>query len=770
MANEVSKLDKPKFLDQRVSWNEKQTKKWYKPVIDSIIRECGTDINAIDNLYDGANGKISDQSVFNYVLKPFGESEIEVLKSFKFPGRIREDSLITPVVEKFMGEFIRQMLDPVVVSSSPDVENSFKQDLMNLYKKNLTNLMANTLNAGSLPIKMDESKVDAPKDIESFKAKWTSEEVKINQEALDYIRYNTDSDFLYVKCFYDWIVTGRTFTHREIIKGDIKKEHIPANQYYPSDNGADYVEDHNKGLRIKYMSIEDVVARFRDDLSDKELRYILKFYDYRDQSGIIRIPHADLASMQDGYFYHGGFYEHFKEGGSEVLDSKNGFIPIYFVHFTSERKIGIVTYRDEVGRLFSKYVDETYKKSDLDENVEWIYVPDRLEAARIGNEDIGVYVKPYRIEAQRFELNNIQETKSGYNGKLRLFPNAYDHSIVKRMLPFEILHKIFTLQLERIISKEVNNGRITVIPKSLLTSEGISEEQNIYYMTADGRVIVDDTEPNFVNMVNGFKVVDSRLGAIIGDLFKVRESIKQDAWDAVGWNRQRDGNIFASDGKANTEQAIYRSALSSILMFWAFDKFIERDYQADLDFAKFAWEEDDDGFIRKGGYIVSDRRSQFLKLNAKQFRNSSVGIFVENRAKLEDQIKALKDIGFSASQNGQISIAAEIVTSNNPEKIKEYISKLETINLQYQQSAAEAESARAKEELDRADAREKAKIDKDVYIADLNAQIEREKIQADKEIARIKSDDNSETNRVKERVEDKKGQVQRDISKDRNKN
>jgi len=747
-------LSKPSFLDHRVSWKTKQTKKWYKPIIDNVISNAGQDMEAINRLYAAANGTLTNEDAFKYMLKPFGNSANETLKSFKFPGEIREDSLITPIIEKLVGEFIRQLTDVVVISAGDDTDNQFKAELTELLTKNLSNAVGNELSNSEMPIQMEESKVDTQKEVDAFIENWTSEGVIVNQEALDYIRYYTDSDAIYIKCFYDWIVTGRAITYRTIIHDDLIKSHVPANEYYPIDNGEEFVSDHNAGRWQRYMSIEDIVARYRDDISDDEMAYLLSFYENKASSGTLTASYATVVNRTDGYYYKGGFIENFKSGQTVTMHSKNNMIPIELVHFTSERKVGTVYYMDAFGNTNSKLVDETYKlnKDGGDIRIEWTYVPDRLEAVRIGSEDIGVYIPPYRVEAQRFELNNIQSTKSGFNGKLSLFKNAYDHSIVKRGLPYDTLYKIYTLQLERIISKEVNNGRITIIPQSLLTSDSISEEQNIYYMTADGRVFVDDTDPGFINKVNGFKVIDSGLGKIIKDIRDVRANVKLDFYDAIGWNRQRDGDIYASDGKGNTDQAIYRSALSSILIFWMFDKFMEKDYEADLDFAKFAWDEDDNGYIKKGGYIVSDRRAEYLKLSAKVFRNSSSNIFVQDRAKVEDQIKGLKEIGFAAAQNGQQGIAAEIVTTTNPDKIKEYISKSEKLQAEYAANAQEAEQASKQEAMAFDRDKEQARIASDEKIANIKAAVDREKIASAERIAGIRSADVDKSNASKERT------------------
>ena len=765
--NDPTTISKSTFLDHRVAWSTKQSKKWYKPSTDIIIRRAIQQMNYINDLYLAANGEIADESVFNYVLKPFGNSSSEVLKNFKFPGKIREDSIITPVIEKMMGEYVRQLTDVIVISAGVKGDSSFKKDLTKLLSANLAKLVSNELN-GVHGMETEQVDVDNQQKIDSFIDNWTSEEVKINQEALDYIRHYTSSDFIYIKGFYDWIVTGRTFTYRTIAHDDIIKKHVPANEYHPIDNGEEYVQKFNGGCWVQWKSINDVVSTFRDDLSNTEIEFITSLYDWMDSGGSIKVPYATMANRSEGFYYKGGFVDTMSHTDNFTIHTKNNFIPVYHTHYSSERKIGIVTYTNVLGEVHQKRVDETYKinKAGGDISIEWMWIKDELEAYRIGPEDGGVYIKPMRVEAQRPELNNIEDVHCAFNGKIGLFANSYNHSIVKRLLPYEILYKIYGLQLERIISKEVNNGRLTIIPKSLLNTTGIGEEKNLYYALADGRLIVDDTVDNYYNKANTIKTVESQLGRIIGDLDRVKEKVKYDGWDSIGWNNQRDGNIQASAGKATTEQAIFRSSLSSIIILYTFDKFMEVDYEADLDFAKLAWD-DEDGFIRKNGYIVSDRRAEFLKISAKSFRNSSCGIFVQDRAKVEEQIKYLKDIGFNASQNGNFSIAAEIATTVNPDKIKEYIKEAERLSREYAEFAAknEQEASAAKDQKE--DGRLAAKLKFDKYKVDTEAQVDREKIEADKEIANIKTNDVQDTNTSKERISDSKNSSNEAISRNK---
>ena len=115
-------------------------------------------------------------------------------------------------------------------------------------------------------------------------------------------------------------------------------------------------------------------------------------------------------------------------------------------------------------------------------------------------------------------------------------------------------------------------------------------------------------------------------------------------------NRQRFGDVKASDGKGVTEQAVYRSAVISAELNRKYEKFEEKEYKGLLDLSKLA-------FIngKKGKYINSDKRQALLDINPDNLiylTETSFGVFVANSAQHEKDLELMKQYAFSMAQNG----------------------------------------------------------------------------------------------------------------------
>ena len=99
------------------------------------------------------------------------------------------------------------------------------------------------------------------------------------------------------------------------------------------------------------------------------------------------------------------------------------------------------------------------------------------------------------------------------------------------------------------------------------------------------------------------------IGNAMDKMWANLQAIKQECWDLIGMNRQRYGSTFASDGKGNTEQAIFRSSILTAPMYFQFDKFMEMDYKGLLDASKIAYA---DG--KKASYVNSDGKTAWFEI------------------------------------------------------------------------------------------------------------------------------------------------------------
>jgi hypothetical protein len=226
-----------------------------------------------------------------------------------------------------------------------------------------------------------------------------------------------------------------------------------------------------------------------------------------------------------------------------------------------------------------------------------------------------------------------------------------------------------------------------LMPKGLLP-EGWDTSKFLYFAEATGIAFFDETKPNAAAVLNAIRGIDMGLGNYVAQMRDLMSGIKAEAWEAVGMNRQKYGDIKASDGKGNTDQAVLRSSIITAEMFRRFQRFEESDMQGLLDYSKFAWING-----KKGMYINSNGRKALLDVDPEQHLESDYGVFAVDSADEAAKLQQAKQYAFGWAQKGATpaSVVLEVLDSNNMAQLKEFVKKAEEIEKQYQTQIQQAQ-------------------------------------------------------------------------------
>jgi hypothetical protein len=314
---------------------------------------------------------------------------------------------------------------------------------------------------------------------------------------------------MYVNSYVDWLTAGQFYTYKDVRFDKVIAQSVSPLEYYPVLNGADYIEDTNMGMRKFKMSMHDIASYFRDVLELKDLKYIedvILNIDY--ESGSMNLSNSIIADR------YGNAYEFFKDkygnrGADISITDAEGLTDVYHYVFTTYTKIQILVYEDQLGKMHKKEVTADYKLNreagDLHLEAEW--VNEMWNGYRIGDEALGLYTIPQPITTQRHEVNNTANVKNPYGGKGFMYNGLMNPSIVKPLIPFQVIYNIIHYYREMAIAK--NQGKILVLPKGLLIDDDqISQEEAVYYMKADGKLYVDETADGFNAAQQSIRQVD----------------------------------------------------------------------------------------------------------------------------------------------------------------------------------------------------------------------------------------------------------------------
>jgi hypothetical protein len=258
----------------------------------------------------------------------------------------------------------------------------------------------------------------------------------------------------------------------------------------------------------------------------------------------------------------------------------------------------------------------------------------------------------------------------------------------------------------------------------------------MYYADAHGYLFIDETNPQALQALQYIKVLDMSLASYIKELYDILRAIKEDWDEAIGFNRQRKGATMASDGKAVTEEALYRSSTATEELFRQHEETILVDLNGLLPLTQIAWQKG-----KKGVYLSSKQKEVEYDLDPSVFPWITYGVVAENSAKTQRDLELMKgQLGNIAQQTEQIGMLPRIVQAVNIAELQEDLDELEAKMIERQEAQVQAENEFKQAELaDKAEDRnlKRYEIDENNLrardVALINAQSKLVNVDADKD-------------------------------------
>lgn len=682
----------------------------------------GADRKELQMLYDAADGLVDEQT-YAYVLNPY-HTENDKLK--KFPARLRNYDILSPVLKLWMGEQLLKPKGATITAFPADSENRKKQFIAENVNSDLLQDFINNLNQMGIDTEMATKQVeDYQKKVQRVEASFNDIMCQSGQEAFDYLYASLNIDDRIQEMLFDYIVVGRYFTFKRVYLNDVDYEVCDPRDIYVLGWGkSPYVEDADAVVRVMQMTANNILDEFHDSIfaHDKSEEIVQWLSDVKSNSSVAQGIGNLLLNSVGGT--HGVNIDHSGNRNTEITRSFDAsLITVYHITYKTFTKVGILEYFGQTGEVEKMEVDETYKlnKAAGDISVKWVWINEVHEVYRLEDKYL---IGEGPLAVQRNRMNNPSICKLPYNGRVMGYRNSVVQSPYKSGLNYQVLYNIFHYRFELLLAK--NKDKILTMPYGLIPdSEDFDTDKFFYWMAADGILFYDDAKPRAAAMISGIKSVDMSLGNYMDKMWQFMQQIKEEYWDSIGMNRQRYGDSYASDGKANTQQAIARSGTITADMFHQLDKGLEADYNGLIDYTKVAWLKG-----KKGMYLNSDKKRSFLKLNAEDmltYMNTEFGAFAKNSTEEFIQTEEAKKLLLTMGQNGLgADHMISILAANNISKIESLAKEGVAIEREFQQSQSQANNEAMLKAEEMRSTREADKNQTIIQVATIKADSDRE--------------------------------------------
>lgn len=313
-------------------------------------------------------------------------------------------------------------------------------------------------------------------------------------------------------------------------------------------------------------------------------------------------------------------------------------------YWISKKKIGKLTYLDEMETEQSMLVDENYKSGTIPTQIslEWGWINEWYQGVKIGP-DI-YHVKPYKL------LNYCPIIGTTYEVK-----NTESKSIIDMMKPFQVIYNVAINQMFGLLKKEIGNVGAVNIRRIPRVKDGDGQDDiDVWELEARERGIIfdDDSPENTKAPVSNQSVarnIDLTRTNEIQSRYNLAVQMKNECWELVGMSKQRLGSVSASETATGTNAAIQQSYSQTEPMFVQHEYVMGQLYQAIIDASLYIESAKPESTI---SFVTSEGESSFIQVNGNDLKFRDLKVFVTNRPEDTQMFNELRQLAQPLMQNG----------------------------------------------------------------------------------------------------------------------
>lgn len=665
----------------------KKGKKWQEDCVNYIIGEGNVTSGGNSTSYYGEL-----QTYYNLYNSIFDEKDFKsITNPFKvedgFPATPHDFNIIRPKVDLLIGEETKRPLNFRVIRTSQEatseMQDKEKQMILQYIEAAITAKMSPE-EAQQFQEQLQSGEIMPPEQIAKYMDKDYKDIVENTAyHSLTYLREKLDLDNEFIKGWKDGLISGREIYYVGVLNAEPYAERVnPICFSYDKSPDLDFIEDGSWCCRKMRMPITEVYDRYYDKLEEKDLDRLEEMIGSTPGRNLGDRSPVDMGiqlRIYDNPIFEG---------------SGKSLINVWHCCWKSFKKIFYVTTTDDAGQPQINIVDETYQPVGNEVSIEPDWIIEVWEGYRAGS-DLYFGIQP--IEYQHVSIDNPNSQKLPYCGAIYSNTNSKPRSLVSILKPLQYMYIVLWYRLELAIARDkgkVVNMDITQIPKSM----NISPAKWMHYLSSVGVNFINPYEEGWnipgreggkPAQFNQITALDLTMSNVIAEYIQLMDKIEELAGTISGITQQREGAVSTSEMVGNVERSVVQSSHITEPLFWVHNQCKRRVLNMLLNTAKGAWEETGK---QKLQYIFDNGERAFLDITPK-FYYEDMDVFVNDTSKDLENIQKLQQLIQPAMQNGASLLeAAEILTNDNFNIIKQKLKDMQTRQEQIQQQQQEAEA------------------------------------------------------------------------------
>lgn len=618
----------------------------------------------IERNYDLFNG-IIDEDIFKPVTNALN------IEDWENPIKMEHIDIISLPLREIIGSEIKRPWEPVAIAVNPEAISAKEKERVNMLKQwvysELMWPIEEELNKKYPDKETSEEKAKAyqeemqlmkPEGIDEFmQTKYRLPEESLAQDIIDYLSREHKLDYIFNRGWEKAVISGEEVYYvgqrngRECIE-------IVDNRFFNYDMSAKHHFIHNSEWCTyeRYLLVSDIYDEYAEEIEkDKKLKDRLdaltpyRHYNERTEGILIDYNYDD-----------------------EAIIMSDRRVRVLHTVFKSLKKVKFVKTVDlETGEEVELLMDETYKFNpviDTEERIAWI--PEYLESTKI-DEDIFCRMQP--VPFQYRNIDNPFNIKSPYMGVTYGLHNGQPVSLTDRGYAFQFLYDVIWFRLMEVLASDRGNVLLALFKQ---IPEGFSTKEWLQYLFTAKVGFIDPSmdSASIGSDPQYWKSINLSSSADIQKYLQLLDYCEQRCLRAIGSNENRIGTVSPNESVTNNQQKIVQSSNITEPDFYLHNILKEEVLTGLLEQAKISFRNNP----RNIAFITSDLNIKSLFVDPDLLESAEFAVYASNSTKDHSIVQMLRnqiDRIVQASQ-GDFRFLTEVVTTNNPEKLKEMAGKV----------------------------------------------------------------------------------------------
>ena len=679
------------FPQQKLPLSKKD-EQWQQACVNYIIGEGNvvsggmqkTDNGELQTYYNLYNS-IFDEKDFKRITNPFKVED-------GFPATPQDFNIIRPKVDLLIGEETKRPMNFRVVRTSQEATS----ELMDQEKEMLMQYMMASITArlgeeerAEFQQKLENGEIMPPEQIAKYMQRDYKDVIENTAyHTIAYLREKLMLDNEFIKGWKDGLIAGVEVYYVGVQNNEPYMERVnPLYFSYDRSPDLEFIEDGSWCCRKMRLPIAEIYDRYYDKLEEKDLNKLNEMLTGVPVGDMVQHGPVDDFNKITMHIY-----------DNPVLDQKSRYcVNVWHVCWKSFKKIQYVTTQDENGQPQVTICDEFYKKVGTELSIETDWIVEVWEGYRAGS-DLYFGIQP--IEYQSVSIDNPNSQKLPYCGCVYSNTNSKPRSLVSILKPLQYMYIVLWYRLELAIARDkgkVINMDITQIPKSM----NISPDRWMHYLSSVGVNFINPYDDGWnvpgreggkPAQFNQITALDLTMSNVISEYIQLMDKIEQLAGTISGITEQRMGAVSSNELVGNVERSVVQSSHITEPLFWVHNQCKRHVLNMLLNTAKGAWQQTGK---KKLQYIFDNGERSYIDIQDK-FYYEDMDVFVTDTSKDIENVEKLRQLIQPAMQNGASLLeAAEILTNDNFNIIKQKLKEMQQRQEQLQQQQQQAEQEQA---------------------------------------------------------------------------